>query len=69
MGAGCGCDAAPYFRVFNPYTQQEKFDKGFNYIKKWVPEYNSNKYAKPLVIHKEARIKAIEHYKNIYKKF
>ena len=61
--AGCGCDAAPYFRVFNPYTQQEKFDKGFNYIKKWVPEYNSNKYAKPLVNHKEARIKAIEHYK------
>ena len=42
--AGCGCDAAPYFRVFNPYTQQEKFDKEFNYIKKWVPEYNSNKY-------------------------
>ena len=61
--AGCGCDAAPYFRVFNPYTQQEKFDKGFNYIKKWVPEYNSNKYAKPLVNHKEARTKAIEHYK------
>lgn len=61
--AGCGCDAAPYFRVFNPYTQQEKFDKEYNYIKKWVPEYNSNKYVNPLVIHKEARIKAIEHYK------
>ena len=45
--AGCGCDAAPYFRVFNPYTQQEKFDKEYNYIKKWVPEYNSNKYVNP----------------------
>ncbi len=61
--AGCGCDAAPYFRVFNPYTQQEKFDKDFSYVKKWVPEYNSKEYMKPLVIHKDARLKAIEHYK------
>ena len=61
--AGCGCDAAPYFRVFNPYTQQEKFDRDFSYVKKWVPEYNSKEYMKPLVIHKDARLKAIEHYK------
>ena len=61
--AGSGCDAAPYFRVFNPYTQQEKFDRDFSYVKKWVPEYNSKEYMKPLVIHKDARIKAIEHYK------
>ena len=61
--AGSGCDAAPYFRVFNPYTQQEKFDGNFSYIKKWVPEYNSREYIKPLVIHKDARLKAIEHYK------
>lgn len=61
--AGSGCDAAPYFRVFNPYTQQEKFDRDFSYVKKWVPEYNSKEYIKPLVIHKDARLKAIEHYK------
>ena len=61
--AGSGCDAAPYFRVFNPYTQQEKFDGNFSYIKKWVPEYNSREYIKPLVIHKDARLRAIEHYK------
>ena len=61
--AGSGCDAAPYFRVFNPYTQQEKFDRDFSYVKKWVPEYNSKEYMKPLVIHKDARLKAIEHYK------
>ena len=36
--AGTGCDAAPYFRVFNPTTQQAKFDPDFRYIKKWVPE-------------------------------
>ena len=36
--AGSGCDAAPYFRVFNPTSQQEKFDPKFEYIKKWVPE-------------------------------
>ena len=61
--AGSGCDAAPYFRVFNPYTQQEKFDRDFSYVKKWVPEYNSKEYMKPLVIHKDARLKVIEHYK------
>ena len=61
--AGSGCDAAPYFRVFNPYTQQEKFDGNFSYTKKWVPEYNSREYIKPLVIHKDARLRAIEHYK------
>ena len=43
--AGSGCDAAPYFRIFNPYTQIEKFDKKFEYINKWVPEYNSPNYS------------------------
>ncbi|MDR0228664.1 MAG: DNA photolyase family protein [Flavobacteriaceae bacterium] len=61
--AGCGCDAAPYFRVFNPTAQQEKFDKDFEYIQKWVPEYRSTTYPKPIVDHKEARERAIERYK------
>lgn len=42
--AGSGCDAAPYFRIFNPYRQQERFDPKFEYIARWVPEFNSQKY-------------------------
>ena len=61
--ASCGVDAQPYFRVFNPYTQQEKFDPDFKYIKKWVLEYGTDSYPKPIVVHKTARLKAIEHYK------
>ena len=61
--AGTGCDAAPYFRVFNPTTQQEKFDKDFNYIKKWVPEFGTDTYAAPIVNHVMARKRAIETYK------
>ncbi len=61
--AGTGCDAAPYFRVFNPTTQQEKFDKDFSYIKKWVPEFGTNGYAPPIVNHVMARKRAIETYK------
>jgi deoxyribodipyrimidine photo-lyase len=62
--AGCGCDAAPYFRVFNPQSQQEKFDKDFKYIKKWVPELNSSAYPKPIVDHKFARERVLSRYKN-----
>lgn len=61
--AGCGCDAAPYFRVFNPYTQQEKFDPKFEYIKQWVPEFNTFDYPKPIVEHKPARERALQFYK------
>jgi deoxyribodipyrimidine photo-lyase len=53
--AGCGTDAAPYFRVFNPYSQQTKFDKNFEYIKKWVKEFDTDKYPEPMVEHKFAR--------------
>ena len=42
--AGCGTDAAPYFRIFNPTTQMEKFDKEKKYIKMWVPEWGTDKY-------------------------
>ena len=61
--AGTGCDAAPYFRVFNPTEQVKKFDKDFVYIRKWVPEVDSFAYPLPMVDHKVARIRAIETYK------
>ena len=61
--AGSGTDAAPYFRIFNPTAQAEKFDKNFVYIKKWVPEFGTSKYPKPIVDHKEAREKCLRAYK------
>ena len=61
--AGCGTDAAPYFRIFNPYTQQQKFDKQFQYIKKWVPEYGTDAYPDAIVDHKEARERCLRVYK------
>lgn len=60
--AGTGCDASPYFRIFNPESQQKKFDKNFEYIKKWIPEFETN-YCKPIVEHKFARERAINTYK------
>jgi deoxyribodipyrimidine photo-lyase len=64
-----GCDAAPYFRIFNPYLQTEKFDKNFEYIKKWVPEYlNVNEYPQPIVVHEIARKKCLEVYKTALEK-
>ncbi len=60
--AGSGCDAAPYFRIFNPALQAKKFDKDFLYIKKWVPEYNSPAYPEPVVVHEEARKRALRAY-------
>ncbi len=62
--AGCGCDAAPYFRVFNPIRQQKQYDPEFEYIKKWIPEFDPAHYIKPLVSLDETRKKAIEVYKN-----
>ncbi|HPE55031.1 MAG TPA: deoxyribodipyrimidine photo-lyase [Bacteroidales bacterium] len=61
--AGTGCDAAPYFRVFNPASQQEKFDPDWKYIKKWVPEFGTHQYPEPIVDHKFARERAIKTYK------
>jgi deoxyribodipyrimidine photo-lyase len=61
--AGCGCDAAPYFRVFNPQAQQEKFDKSFEYIKKWVPEYGTSSYPEPIIEHKFARERILQRFK------
>jgi deoxyribodipyrimidine photo-lyase len=62
--AGCGCDAAPYFRVFNPASQQEKFDKKFEYIKKWVPEFGTSTYPEPIIEHKFARERVLERFKS-----
>lgn len=61
--AGSGCDAAPYFRVFNPELQTKKFDPDLKYIKKWVPEFQELTYARPIVEHKFARNRALERYK------
>ncbi len=63
--AGCGCDAAPYFRVFNPITQQQKFDPDYRYIKKWIPEFNSAAYPKPIVDHTLARQRALAAFEQI----
>ena len=61
--AGSGCDAAPYFRVFNPTSQQEKFDPTFSYIKKWVPEFGTSSYPKPIIEHTFARERILARYK------
>ncbi|MBG9376900.1 deoxyribodipyrimidine photo-lyase [Panacibacter sp. DH6] len=66
--AGCGCDAAPYFRVFNPTLQTQKFDKDLKYIRKWVPEFESFEYVKPIVEHDAARKRAIEVYSKAVRK-
>jgi len=60
--AGSGCDAAPYFRVFNPTLQTEKFDKELKYIKKWVTEFETLEYAQPIVEHSFARQRALDVY-------
>lgn len=61
--AGCGNDAAPYFRIFNPYTQQEKFDPNQLYVKRYVKEFGTDEYPQPIVEHKWARERALERYK------
>ena len=66
--AGCGCDAAPYFRVFNPTLQTQKFDKDLQYIRKWVPELDSFDYPKPIVVHEEARKRCLDTYGKVLKK-
>ena len=61
--AGCGTDAAPYFRVFSPQLQTERFDKQLQYIKTWVPEYGTPKQIQPIVDHAFARKRCLEVYK------
>ncbi len=61
--AGSGCDAAPYFRVFNPELQTQKFDPDHEYIKKWIPEFGSGDYPEPIVDHAFARDRVLKAYK------
>ncbi len=60
--AGSGCDAAPYFRVFNPYLQTQKFDPQLSYIRHWVPEFEELTYPAPIVQHELARKRCLEVY-------
>ena len=61
--AGSGVDAAPYFRIFNPITQKDKFDKERKYIKEFVPEFETPRYPDMMVDHKEARERCLKTYK------
>jgi deoxyribodipyrimidine photo-lyase len=66
--AGSGCDAAPYFRIFNPYLQTKRFDPQLEYIKKWVPEFQEFNYPKPIVEHEFARKRCLEVYAKALRK-
>lgn len=66
--AGSGCDAAPYFRIFNPYLQTQRFDPQLKYIRKWVPEYEELAYPQPIVNHEIARKRCLEVYAAAVKK-
>lgn len=66
--AGSGCDAAPYFRIFNPYLQTQRFDPDLKYIKHWVPELDSFDYPAPIVEHDVARKRCLEVYAKALKK-
>ena len=61
--AGTGCDAVPYFRVFNPDLQQKKFDPDFEYARRWIPDLEKSSYAAKIVDHEMARLRAINTYK------
>ncbi len=62
--AGVGCDAAPYFRVFNPYLQTKKFDPALQYVKKWVPECEDSSYPRPIIEHQVALKRTLVAYKD-----
>ena len=65
--AGSGCDAAPYFRIFNPQSQMKKYDPEEKFIQQWIPEYGSPDYPEPVVEHKSARERALKAYKKAVK--
>ena len=66
--AGCGVDAAPYFRIFNPEEQQKKFDKELYFIKKWIPNFKKDNYINKIVDHKFARERCLNTYKKALNK-
>ncbi|HEX2683876.1 MAG TPA: FAD-binding domain-containing protein, partial [Ferruginibacter sp.] len=61
-------DAAPYFRIFNPYLQTKKFDPKLEYINTWVPELNEMSYPSPIVEHEFARKRCLEVYAKALRK-
>jgi deoxyribodipyrimidine photo-lyase len=65
--AGCGCDAAPYFRIFNPESQAEKFDPEGLYQRKWLPEWQTDKYSKPMIEIKPSRERCLMVFKSALK--
>ncbi|MFA7390609.1 MAG: FAD-binding domain-containing protein, partial [Proteiniphilum sp.] len=60
--AGTGCDAAPYFRIFNPAEQQKRFDPQQEYIRRWIPELGTSGYPAPMIDHSFARQRTLERY-------
>ncbi len=66
--AGTGVDAAPYFRIFNPQRQIERFDPNYEYIRYWVPEYGTKEYPEPMIDHKFARQRALNTYQEALNK-
>lgn len=66
--SGSGTDAAPYFRIFNPESQLQKFDKDLTYVRKWVPEYGTSAYPRPVVDHKFARERCLKVYQEALKR-
>lgn len=63
--AGTGCDAAPYFRIFNPTTQIQRFDPDMNYVHHWIKDINELSYPAPMIDHKQARDRALATYKDV----
>lgn len=61
--AGSGVDAAPYFRIFNPGEQLRKFDRNLHYVRRWLPEFGTEAYPQPMVVHREARERALAVYR------
>ena len=66
--SGSGCDAAPFFRIFNPALQTKKFDKAAQYIRRWVPEWGATAYPAPIVVHEVARERCLQVYRAALRK-
>jgi len=63
--AGCGVDAAPYYRIFNPQSQAQRYDAGHEYIKRWLPDVNNNNYPTPIINLTQSREQALQRYKTL----
>jgi deoxyribodipyrimidine photo-lyase len=63
--AGCGTDAAPFFRIFNPTTQFERFDPDHRYVAEWIPEWGTSQYPDPIVDHALERAEALTRYEAV----